>query len=163
MFFFFFFFFRFFVGLFCCSGWVAFRLFGFCSFYVGFCGFYVVHSQFLCGFMRLLQLWRFASSALPVPLLVAFGGFLALAFRPVGFSASSLVPPAITFSIIMGGAAAPPYPPAAFLYISIIMGLFFGPELNHHFFNHHAPPPPKSQGPRFAGDAGDVGWTCGGC
>ena len=56
---------------------MAFRLFGFCGFYVGFCGFYVglrgflrlfishpLHSQFLsvclCGFMRLLRLWLFA-------------------------------------------------------------------------------------------------------
>ena len=68
------------------SGSVAFRLFGFCGFYVGFCGFCGFSFRIICIHSSSL----FASSALPVPLrqvafwlfgFLAFGGFLALAFR----------------------------------------------------------------------------------
>ena len=73
-------FFRFFRNLFCFSGWVAFRLFGFCGFYVGFCGFcgfsfriLCIHSSSLshplhCQFRWLFGFgfWLFASSAFPV-------------------------------------------------------------------------------------------------
>ena len=99
-------FFVFFKRIFCFSGWVAFRLFGFYGFYVGFCGFsfriLCIHSSslfassalpaplrqvafWLCGFWRLSGFGFFASSAFPV-------GFLVLASCILSIASSSLVP-----------------------------------------------------------------------
>ena len=110
-------------------GWVAFRLFGFCGFYVGLCGlaFHFASSSlfgfcgFLLGKMRLSRLWLFASSALPVPLQqVAFWlcgfwwlsgfGFSHPLLSQLVFGLGFLHPQhhqflSIIFSVIMEGAA----------------------------------------------------------
>ena len=96
----------------CFSGWVAFRLFGFCGFYLGFCGCYgfsfrilCIHSSSLSHPLHCQFRWLFG--------FVAFGGFLALAFCILCFlswflalascilsiTSSSLVPPATPLSI----------------------------------------------------------------
>ena len=67
----------FFRNYFCFSGSAAFRLFGFCGFYVGFCGFRSFSFRIICIHSSSL----FASSALPVPLRqVAFWLFGFFAF-----------------------------------------------------------------------------------
>ena len=106
---------------FCVSGWVAFRLLGFCGIYMGLCGFcgfsFRILLRLFLRFTRLLRLWLFASSALPVPLLVLAAFWLwlfASSAFPVGFLDRDLITPLFRsslFRISWGGAATPPKPP----------------------------------------------------
>ena len=113
----------FFRNYFCFSGWVAFRLFGFCGFYVGFCGFcgfsfriLCIHSSSLSHALHCQFRWLFG--------FVAFGGFLALAFRILCFPSWFLawLPASSASQVPLW---CPPTTP-----LSI--------KIHHHFFDHHA-------------------------